>query len=119
MDHEKVAVVHWSSEKPGKCLECLAIKESVIMISIKRSYAWVIDDDANYFRTGWMYPHCTSLRKRYSLVLDVRSMRSLSPPEIRKLYSEKSGGEGETKKAASDMLPIRDPDAIDVSVFLE
>lgn len=119
MDHEKVAVVHWSSEKPGKCLECLAIKESVIMISIKRSYAWVIDDDANYFRTGWMCPHCTSLRKRYSLVLDVRSMRSLSPLEIRKLYSEKSGGEGETKKAASDMLPIRDPDAIDVSVFLE
>ncbi|KAL0589797.1 hypothetical protein ABG067_002022 [Albugo candida] len=70
MDHEKVAVVHWRSEKPGKCLECLAIKESVIMISIKRSYAWVIDDDANYFKTGWMCPHCTSLRKRYPLVLD-------------------------------------------------
>ncbi|CCI41491.1 unnamed protein product [Albugo candida] len=118
MELEQVAVVHWRSEEPWKCLECLAMKESVIMISIERSYAWVIDHYENLYRKGWKCPNCQIQKKAFSLSLDVRSMRSLSPIEIRNLYSP---GQLKTKskRGTSGNLPVANPEAHDTSVFLD
>ena len=83
---EEVTVFEWSPTDTKQYLECLAILKEVIMISVERSYAWVIDDAGNCFTDEWKCGHCEFTQKIKPLLLDVSSLRSISSIEVRKFY---------------------------------
>ncbi|CCI45796.1 unnamed protein product [Albugo candida] len=101
---EEAFVVGWSSSDTAKCLECLAILKEVILVSIERSYAWVLDDTSNFFTRSWRCQKCQLTQKIKPLYIDVHALHSFSSIELTKLYS--SGMSGDT----STILPTLNPE---------
>ncbi|KAL0586411.1 hypothetical protein ABG067_004024 [Albugo candida] len=101
---EEAIVVGWSSSDTAKCLECLAILKEVILVSIERSYAWVLDDTSNFFTRSWRCQNCQLTQKIKPLYIDVHALHSFSSIELTKLYS--GGMSGDT----STILPTLNPE---------
>nr|CCA19366.1 CHXC2 [Albugo laibachii Nc14] len=105
---EHVVVLHWSSSNSQGCLECLAITDELILISVEKSYAWVINADKNYFAEGWYCPYCGDVEVQNTMLLDVSSLLSISSIKVRKYFPSNAAQDSATS-AAYTTLPIVGP----------
>lgn len=93
---KNVLVVHWSL-KGLKCVLCLALYGEVLLFSVVRSYAWMIEDPYPVITCDV----CGHLTKENAMSLDVFSMRPIPRSDIESIYNEHENDCCSTTKTSS------------------
>lgn len=73
-----VTMVSFKAAKASDCAASLALKYTVLMISVKKQYVWMLYDRVEPLSAEW----CTNLHMCHRLQLDVHMLRAVSAEDV-------------------------------------